>query len=219
MTSEASYASNGAVAGLAREVEALRRALDPLRELPVRLGELAALVAQLAETTAATAGTAAGVSAPSWLDLPADVPTALAVLAELITWIEVVYLRYSDAAQSLPDCWLWHPDVVEELLWLMHAWLAAYRDQDAPVSLAGDWHDRYRPGVVRRINTTAGRCSLENHQPRDDQPATGGPAVPVTGAVEPIATWWGARRNDPAPEPDAEHLADAAARRRPGGRR
>lgn len=39
----------------------------------------------------------------SWLDLPTDEVTALAVLTELIRWMEVVYLRYSDA-QSLPDC-------------------------------------------------------------------------------------------------------------------
>ncbi|MFN2495757.1 MAG: hypothetical protein ABR608_07605, partial [Pseudonocardiaceae bacterium] len=197
MTGEPTYASTGAVAGLAREVETLRRVIDPLRELPGRLDELAALVVQLAGATAATASTPTTVSASSWLDLaPDDVQAAHKLLTDLTRWMEVVYLRYPDAAQSLPDCWLWHPDVVEELLWLMQAWLAAYRDQDAPVSLAGDWHDRYRPGVVRRINATAGRCSLESHQPRD-HPATGGPVVPVTGAVGPIATWWGAHRNDP----------------------
>jgi hypothetical protein len=130
-----------------------------------------------------------------------------------------VYLRYPDAAQGLPDCWLWHPDVVEELLWLMHAWLAAYRDDKATVSLAGDWHDRYRPGVVRRITTTTGRCSLENHQPRDGQPPPGAPVVPVAGAAEQIATWWATTRTDPPPEPDEWHLATANTRRRPGTRR
>jgi hypothetical protein len=94
-----------------------------------------------------------------------------------------------------------------------------YRDENAPVSLAGDWHDRYRPGVIRRINALAGRCSLENHQPRDDQPLPGGPVVPVTGAAEQIATWWATSRTDPPPEPDEWHLATATARRRPGARR
>jgi hypothetical protein len=192
--------------------------LHRLREVPARLDELAELVAQLAEATA-TAAAASAVGAPSWLDLPTEVDTAQAVLAELIRWLEVVYLRYPDAAQGLPDCWLWHPDVVEELLWLMHAWLAAYRDDKAPVSLAGDWHDRYRPGVVRRITTTTGRCSLENHQPRDGQPLPGGPAVPGAEAAEQIATWWATTRTDPPPEPDEWHLATANSRRRPGTRR
>jgi hypothetical protein len=217
-TNGSAYASAGAVAGLAREIEALRRDLRRLREVPARLEELAELVAQLAEATATT--TAAGaVGAPSWLDLPTEVETAQAVLAELIRWLEVVYLRYPDAAQGLPDCWLWHPDVVEELLWLMHAWLAAYRDENAPVSLAGDWHDRYRPGVIRRINALAGRCSLENHQPRDGQPLPDGPVVPVAAAAEQIATWWATSRTDPPPEPDEWHLATANTRRRPGTRR
>jgi hypothetical protein len=211
------YASAGAVAGLAREIDALRRDLGELLTLPARLDELAGLVTQLAEATpAAPAGVVGG---PSWLDLPTDLDTALAVLAELIKWLEVVYLRYPDAAAGLPDCWLWHPDIVEELLCLMHAWLAAYRDDTAPVSLAGDWHDRYRPGVVRRITTTAGRCSLENHQPRDSHPLPGGPVVPVAGAAEQIATWWATHRSDPAPEPDQWHLAAANTRRRPGTRR
>jgi hypothetical protein len=217
-TNGSAYASAGAVAGLAREIEALRRDLHLLREVPARLDELADVVAQLAEATA-TATPSNAVRAPSWLDLPTELDTTQAVLGELITWMEVVYLRYPDATAGLPDCWLWHPDVIEELLWLMHTWLAAYRDTHAPGSAAADWHDRYRPGVIRRITTLAGRCSLENHQSRDGQPLPGGPVVPVAGATEQIVTWWATSRTDPAPEPDDWHLATVNVRRRPGARR
>jgi hypothetical protein len=214
------YATTSSVTGLAREIDGLRRDLGELLTLSTRLDELTVLVAQLADATA-TATAASGGGVVSWLDLPTDPPeTAMAVLTELIRWMEVVYLRYSDAAQSLPDCWLWHPDVVEELLWLMHAWLAAYRDDTAPVSLAADWHDRYRPGVVRRINATAGRCSLEAHQLRGTEPDDSGPpVVPLAEAMAPIAEWWATRRSDPAPQPDPAQLATAAVRRRPGTRR
>ena len=214
----AAYATTASVTGLAREIEALRGDLGELRALPERVKELAGLVAQLAEATAASIGAQLGVA--SWLDLPTDPPeTALAVLTELITWMQVVYLRYPDAAASLPQCWLWHPHVVEELLWLMHAWLAAYHDDNAPVSLAGDWHDRLRPGAVRRITSSAGRCSLEAHQPRDDHPtpAGGAPVVPLVEAVESIAEWWAAHRSDPPPPPTPQQLASAAGR--PGRRR
>jgi len=54
-----------------------------------------------------------------------------------------MYLRYPDAAATLPDCWLWHPDLVEELLWLSHAWTAAYQGPDASVALAGDWQTAF----------------------------------------------------------------------------
>jgi hypothetical protein len=224
------YADAKSVAGLARDIEALRQSidalsLDKLRELPIsklrrlpgRVNALAKVVADLAEAVNGASASAGGVA--SWLDLPAEVETTSAVLGELLAWMQVVYLRYPDAAAGLPDCWLWHPDVIEELLCLMQAWLAAYRDDKAAVSLAGDWHDRYRPGVVRRITTSAGRCSLENHQPRDGHPLPGAPVVPVEKAAEQIATWWAGARADPAPAPDEWHLATAAARRRPGARR
>ncbi|MGH7743663.1 MAG: hypothetical protein ACREQ5_02430 [Candidatus Dormibacteria bacterium] len=211
------YATTSSVTGLAREIEGLRGDLGEVLKLPARLDELAELVAQLADATATPAG---GVVVASWLDLPTDEVTALAVLTELIAWMEVVYLRYSDAAESLSDCWLWHPDVVEELLWLMHAWLAAYHDDNAPVSLAADWHDRYRPGVARRIKITAGRCSLEAHQPRDTEPDnSGAPVVPLAEAMAPIAGWWATHRANPAPHPDLQQLATANSRRRPGTRR
>lgn len=216
-TDGSAYASAGAVAGLARDIEALRRELGELLRLPARLDELAGLVTQLAEATATAAPAESG--GPSWLDLPTDLDAAVAVLAELTRWLQVVYLRYPDAAAGLPDCWLWHPDVIEELLWLMHAWITAYHDENAPITAAGDWHDRYRPGVVRRITTTAGRCSLENHQPRDGQPPPGGPVVPGAAAIEQIATWWATHRTDAPPEPDEWQLATANSRRRPGARR
>ena len=182
------------------------------------MDELAQLVAQLAD--AVNASTAAGEGGvASWLDLPTEVDAAYAVLGELLAWMQVVYLRYPDAAAGLPDCWLWHPDVIEDLLWLMQAWLAAYRDDNAPITAAADWHDRYRPGVVRRITSSAGRCSLENHQPRDDQPPPAAPVVPGAGAAEQITTWWATHRNEAPPEPDQWQLATASTRRRPGARR
>lgn len=218
-TNGSAWASASSVAGLAREIDALRTDLSRLLPVPGRLDELAGLVAQLAEATATTCPTPGG-GVISWLDLPDQPTTTQQVLAGLIEWMARVYLRYPDAAASLPDCWAWHPDVVEELLWLQHAWCSAYHDEHAPLSAAADWHDRYRPGVVRRITTAAGRCSLENHQPHDDRPVVGGPvSVPLADAVGPIATWWATNRFSPGPIPTPEHLASATARRRNGSRR
>ncbi|MEU6643209.1 hypothetical protein ABZ863_11725 [Saccharomonospora sp. NPDC046836] len=211
------YASASAVAGLAREVEALRKAVEPVTALSRQIDDLARVVRDLAASQAAGGPSAQG--APSWLDLPADPGAVRSVLEDLTGWMREVFLRYTDAAQHLPECWLWHPDVVEELLWLMYAWLAAYRDEKATVARAGDWHDRYRPGVVRRIKALAGNCSLENHQPRGNR-HTSGPVVPLAEAMAPIAEWWATRRDEIPPEPDDDQLAAAAAaHRRPGGGR
>jgi hypothetical protein len=214
MSDPESYASAAAVAGLAREVEALRRVVEPLRGLPGRVEQLAGLVAELAETAAAD-GLPDAARPPSWLDLPADAEPAEAagLLDQLVEWMRGIFLRYTDAGRALPDCWLWHPDLVEELLWLRATWWAAYRADSGTVQLAADWHDRHRPGVVRRIRDYAGTCSLETHLAAGGRPAD---AVPLADATTAIAGWWALRRDHPPPAPTAEQLGRRAGPRRPG---
>ena len=144
----------------------------------------------------------------------ADPALAAAVLDELVGWLAAVYLRYPDGADHLPECWTWHPDVVEELLWLMHAWAAAYQGPQASVALVGDWHDRHRPGVVRRIRQSAGSCSYEKHQTRSgwDTLSSAAPTVPGLEHVGSIAAWWATRRDDPAPEPPTRSASNVRGR-------
>ncbi len=236
-TPAAGTASGGgtAMAGLGRELEALRRDLDDVRELATRvdemagsLDELAATVRQLTETfaIAKTETAAAEDAAPSWLDLPVDpsrpattssvVRDAAQLLAILAPWVGGVYLRYHDAIASFPDCWMWHPEVVEELLWLHQAWLTAY-SPGAPANAVGDWHDRQRPGVVARIRDYAGVCSLEAHQPGQDR-SIPGPITPAEDAAEVIAAWWATNRDQPGPTPTDDQISTAAARYRFAGR-
>lgn len=199
---------SAAVAGLARELEVLRRRLGKLDDLSTRVTDLARVVTNLvADVASGTATGAGGAPATSWLALADDEPTARAVLDELTGWMTHVYLCYADARRSLPPCWLWHPDIVEELLWLMQAWTAAYRDDDATVARAADWHDRYRPGVVRRVGELSKNCSLEEHQAHRRVPSGG---VPAISAVPAIAAWWGdgLQHCGIPPEPTPEQLAE-----------
>lgn len=213
--SEPSFASTAAVAGLAREVEGLRRALDEIARtidaigaLPARVENLASIVSQLAAKLAAK--NAAGARVTSWLTQDPNEVDAEQLLTSLCGWLHQVFLRYADGARALPDCWLWHPDVVEELLWLWVAWLAAYDDPDAKPNAAADWHDRLRPGVVRRIRDTyAKSCSIENHPPGPEHADEAAP-VPLADAVPAIAAWWTNQRDQPAPAPTQEQLAHAA---------
>lgn len=205
--SDPEVASAAAVAGLASEVEALRRAVDPV---PGRIADLARLTADLSAQLRDLTVAPKPRAMPSWLVAPEDLEATRALLTELDAWVGMVFLRYGDTAVALPECWLWHPDIVEELLWLMHSWLAAYQGEKASVALVGDWHDRYRPGVVRRVKALAGSCSLEVHLDRPDRPrSTFVPRRP--DAVDVIAAWWADARGSRGPEPTAEHLAS------PGG--
>ncbi|WP_370588576.1 hypothetical protein [Pseudonocardia sp. C8] len=191
------------LAGLARELDALRRAVAELEPVPGQVEALAKLVGELSQALAAVTARRRIPAAPSWLLAPTDPDHVARLLDELCAWLETVFLRYPDGAQVLPECWLWHPEVVEELLWLMHAWCAAYQGPGASVGAAGDWHDRQRPGVVARVKKQAGGCSSERHQTRPGwSSAPSGPIeVPGRGAVEAITQWWAHDRDAAAPEP------------------
>lgn len=209
---EPTYATATAVAGLAGEIEGLRRRLDNLDELPSQIQELAELFERLTGQVDQLTSQPKSVGIPSWLVLPEDHETVETVFAELGMWLTTVFLRYTDAAAALPDCWAWHPDVIEELLWLMHAWRAAYQGKKASAALAGDWHDRYRPGVVRRLKASVGKCSLENHAP-GYEPVR----LPLAEQLDSITHWWAHHRQDTAPEPTEAQFATVPSRRRGGG--
>ncbi|GAA4436071.1 hypothetical protein GCM10023148_42650 [Actinokineospora soli] len=98
---------------------------------------------------------------------------------------------------------------------LFDTWIAAYADEAASAVAAGDWHDRYRPGVVKRVKQAIGTCSLETHTS-----PTPAPRVPLVEAAEAIVTWWSTARDQAAPVPTDAHLAAAEpAPTRWGGRR
>lgn len=212
------------VNGLAREVNALRRSVRVLAGLPQQVRELDAALARAIEEMAGAARSDRPARPVSWLIDPAadrtgeagDPELAARRLTELAVWVGQVYLRYPIAARELPDCWLWHPDVVEELAWLHQAWLIAYDPELGSVAAVGDWHDRYRPGVAGRIRQAARNCSLHEHR-SDDRPG-GQLEVPSAGSVAPVAVWWSTRRDTQPPAPSAaDH--DQADRRLEGRRR
>lgn len=205
------------LAALVGQLDRLQRAHDAA-EVPGLRQEVHGLtltVAGLAEQLADVVDAGAGreTPPPSWLwrsDSEGQQLSAVAaavLLDRLATWASRVYLRFADAA--LPECWLWHPDVVEELVWLWSAWKSAYLGSAASAQRAGDWHDRLRPGVVRRIRLAAGSCSLREHL---DPPKA--PSVPTAGAAAHIAAWW----TDPSlpyPIPTSEQIRTADAAHRP----
>ena len=69
---------------------------------------------------------------------------------ELASWVGWIRARYP-LAGKIPDCWDQHPEIVEELTALWLAWQLAYQTSDAPLTAAADWHDRWLPGVLHRL--------------------------------------------------------------------
>jgi len=182
---------------LGRELERATRRLTTVEaltgQLDLMLRQLAADVTLLAPIPDEADDALALVR--SWLagDDPAQ---ASADLADLIDWIDAVYVRYPGAA--LPSCWLWHPAVVEELWWLRHTHHGAYHGPDACWRDVADWHDRHRPGVTRRITAALGDCELSRHVPSADRHHPAAP-VPLAAAAAQVAERWAAHRNTPTP--------------------
>ncbi|MCE3553171.1 hypothetical protein LWC33_17120 [Pseudonocardia sp. RS11V-5] len=190
-----------------RRVVALSRELERTTR---RLGELDALVRELAGTLAELAAGPAGGQPQQpaspvrpWLRTP-DVDTAVADLEGLADWLAAVYLRYSDAL--LPSCWAWHADIVEELHWLRGAYndahgltppgAGAVARSGPSWQKVGDWHDRLRPGVVRRIKTTAGSCELSRHAPGQYLPQRQD-AAPLASQLRAIGASWASTGSPP----------------------
>lgn len=207
----------GAVAGLGGSVERLQRRLDQVENMAAaartEAEQTARVLDDLVDRVEAVAHTrpAGSPALTSWLAChsPDD---AQDLLTTLVDWINQVYIRYRHAAESLGECWLWHPAAVEELLAAQSAWHDAYEGETASGLRALDWHDRL-PGVIRRVRDYTSGCSLSRHS--HGGPERGVPArAPGTSAVADIARWWGDGRDlaaEPAPTPDQLAEADAIA--------
>jgi hypothetical protein len=189
------------VAALGRDNERTRRRVDSLEDLVRSLGENLAAVsgpegpASPGPGAALPSGGGGGVR--SWL-LAEDLDRAAAALAGLVAWVDRVYLAYHQV--SLPSCWLWHPDVVEELWWLCQAHTDAYHPVTGSWLRAGDWHSRQRPDLVRRLNLVLAHCNPERHRAQGAPPRRQS-VTPTPDAITAVAVWLTSARSGTAPLP------------------
>jgi hypothetical protein len=214
MTADESRATS--VEGLALEVVRLARQVS---QHDAQVRSLSGALRRVSEQLAAAAPVE---PLPSWLTV-VEFPDALEMVAALEPWIDRVYLQFPDT--ELPTCWAWHPWVVEELWWLRNAWCDAYGGEKSSWQKVGDWHDRQRPNVTRRIRensrSTGTACRLGKHV---DHPAPAG--VPLPEALHHVVTaWCSPERTSWPPTPTHDQLTaarqheEAAAQRRAATRR
>lgn len=195
----------------------LRRAVRRIEAVDDSLAALAADVAALRDAPTAPASPAAGDGpAPvrSWLAID-DPDQAVKDLGVLVEWVDRFYVRFSRA--QLSSCWMWHPDVVEELWCLRGAHAEAFHPETGSWMRVGDWLDRQRPGVEGRLNPLMAKCALSRHVERHGRPAdvTEPPPPPLAGHYAVVAAWW-ASTHTAGPDPTAEHLTEATQAEYPG---
>jgi hypothetical protein len=194
---------------IAREIDRLTRRVQDMSE---RMGwsdelrEMWKLLRQLADGVTALSAPAAREGSQAWLLQVGEEPETLVErLTDLVGWLDAVYLRYPGT--ELPSCWMSHPWVVEELLWLRGYHAQAYGPQGGPVP-QGMWHDQSLPRLAERIRKEIGTCDLSKHVSAgqaDKAPL----AAPLAGHIQAVAEAWSS--TGLPPEPSAEQLADALA--------
>jgi hypothetical protein len=163
---------DGRLADLAAEIDELKgevRSLSMLRDDVASQGRALAHLSRLVRRTPAgssqsTDGDLQATSidaddqedevVPEWM-LVQDAAQAVAWLNDLTVWVPKVWARYPGAA--MPKCWPWHPAAVAELLTTRHVWAAATADGAGADALAA-WHDRWRPGTVKRVGQVMSGC-------------------------------------------------------------
>ncbi|HEX3923312.1 MAG TPA: hypothetical protein VHY31_13575 [Streptosporangiaceae bacterium] len=81
-------------------------------------------------------------------------------LAELLDWVETVLrLQYPGyLVGQIRPCWLNHIEARWELAWLYQLWSLAYLARRPEPRAAADWHDRWFPGVTRRLGQIMAKC-------------------------------------------------------------
>ena len=156
---------------LVRHAEAISQMRRDLDELASEMTDLASdLVARL-ETAEESAPQLTpgpdGATGWCWRDLG---PQAAETLwQELAGWVGWIPGRHP-LARRVPECWHRHPEVVEELTALWLAWCAAYTERDAPLTSAADWHDRWLPGLLQRLEH--GAFALDCSRQHVDRPTS-----------------------------------------------
>lgn len=85
-----------------------------------------------------------------------------------------------NGGQRIPECWPQHRDLIMELSWLCQEWLRVYRTADGTPARAGDWHDRWLPGLLRRLpSSSAGGCLDGSHRDPTALPPRAAPPRPA----------------------------------------
>lgn len=149
--------------GLRREVESLAIKVDVLartqQEHAAVLDDITELRHQVEQILAAL--TAADDASPGewfWLRMTDHVRDEK--FAELSDWVETVFrTQYPDyLADQIRPCWPNHPEARWELAWLYQQWSLTYLAKQPAPKDAADWHDRWSPGVLRRLGQVMRRC-------------------------------------------------------------
>jgi hypothetical protein len=127
-------------------------AVDGIPELRRQVERILALLADDGQT-----------EPTGWFWLTMDAQAREDKLGELSDWVDaVLHAQYpGHLAEQIRPCWPNHPEALWELTWLYQLWCRAYLTKRPAPKDAADWHDRWAPGVLRRLGQVMNRCERD----------------------------------------------------------
>lgn len=158
------------VNNLRRNVESLTTKLNALatkqREHAAALSDITELRHQV-EQILALLTEQDDASPATWFWLTMTEQERNEKFSELSDWVETVLRpQYPDyLAEHIRQCWPNHPEARWELAWLYQLWSLAYLPERRAPKDAADWHDRWTPGVLRRLSLVMARCEAGCQHP------------------------------------------------------
>jgi hypothetical protein len=133
-------AHKGQIATLQQQVQALEKRVEGLSEELVQ-----ALTARK------------GPAVIAWHELSADQYDAH--LADLAAWMDTFLTAYPSAAASVRECWRAHKDAVTELGLIWCESTRIYAAERPSLDEALVFHDRWLPGVLKRVHQITANCA------------------------------------------------------------
>jgi hypothetical protein len=93
----------------------------------------------------------------AWHELNPDQYTAH--LANLAGWLDTFLAAYPSAATAIRECWRAHKDAVTELGLIWCEFTRIYAAERPSLDEALVFHDRWLPGVLRRVQQITANCA------------------------------------------------------------
>jgi hypothetical protein len=142
------------VARLVTQVTAHRGRLTTLEQRADAIDER---IERLTEDMIKALTTRKGPEIIAWHEL--DPRQYAAHLADLAAWMDTFLAAYPSAAASVRPCWKEHKDAVTELGLIWCEFTRIYTSERPSLDEALVFHDRWLPGVLKRVHQITANCA------------------------------------------------------------
>jgi hypothetical protein len=142
------------LARLVTQVTAHRGRLTTLEQRADAIDER---IERLTEDMIKALTTRKGPEIIAWHEL--DPRQYAAHLADLTAWMDTFLAAYPSAAASVRPCWKDHKDAVTELGLIWCEFTRIYTSERPSLDEALVFHDRWLPGVLKRVHQITANCA------------------------------------------------------------